>query len=106
MAEGVLPQIGPYTIADLLYTGSTYTLYRGKRGKKEVAIKRLDVELTTNEAREAFLERGRQIKKVKSRDIVETIDIKVDGNHGYLIQEYVVGTTWHERRAAGVQLAP
>jgi Rad3-related DNA helicase/serine/threonine protein kinase len=106
MAEVELQQIGSYLITGLLHESSTSTFYSGKQRKKELLIKRLRQPLTTNEAKEAFLARARQLKKLKDRTIINTIDANFDGDYGYLVMEYVAGDTWRQRIAAGKQLAP
>jgi Rad3-related DNA helicase/serine/threonine protein kinase len=106
MAEVELQQIGSYLITGLLHESSTSTFYAGKQRKKQLLIKRLRLPLTTSEAREAFLLRGKQLKKLKDRMIINTLDANLDGDYGYLVMDYVAGDNWRQRIAAGQQLAP
>ncbi|GHO95160.1 hypothetical protein KSF_052080 [Reticulibacter mediterranei] len=106
MAEVELQQIGSYLITGLLYESSTGIFYSGKQRKKELLIKRLRQPFTTNESKEAFLTRARQLKKLKDRMIINTLDAQFDGDDGYLIMEYVEGETWRQHIAPGQQLAP
>ena len=57
-------QIGPYTITQLLGESATSKFYLGKhqQRKKEAFIKVLLTQITTNEAKEAFLARAKQLK--------------------------------------------
>jgi Rad3-related DNA helicase/serine/threonine protein kinase len=106
MAEVELRQIGPYPVTELLHTSATSALYRGKRRNKDIFIKRLNIALTTAEAREAFLSRSRQLKKLKHRNIINTLDAGFDSDYGYLVMEYAVGETLRERIRQGERLAP
>jgi Rad3-related DNA helicase/serine/threonine protein kinase len=106
MAEVELQQIGSYLITGLLYESSTGIFYAGKQRKKELLIKRLRQPFTTNESKEAFLTRARQLKKLKDRMIINTLDAQFEGDYGYLIMEYVEGETWRQHITPGQQLAP
>jgi Rad3-related DNA helicase/serine/threonine protein kinase len=106
MAEVELQQIGSYLITGLLYESSTSIFYSGKLRKKDLLIKRLRQPFTTNESKEAFLTYARQLKKLKDRMIINTLDAQFDGDDGYLIMEYVEGETWRQHIAPGQQLAP
>jgi Rad3-related DNA helicase/serine/threonine protein kinase len=106
MAEVELQQIGPYRITDLLRVSSTSTFYRSKQRNKDIIIKRLNIPLTTIEAREAFLTRARQLKKLKHRNCVNTLDIGFDGDYAYLVMEYAAGETLRQRVGPGERLAP
>ncbi len=106
MAEVELQQIGPYTITELLRASSTSNFYHGKQRKKDFLIKRLTIALPTNEGKEAFLARARQLKKLKNRDIVSVLDANFDGDYGYLVLEYITGETLRQHIAPGEKLAP
>src|SRR5579884_1550007 len=106
MAEVELRQIGPYSVTALLHESATSTLYRGKRRHQELFIKRLNIALTTAEAREAFLSRARQLKKLVHRNIVHTLDAGFDGDYGYLVMEYAAGETLRQRIQPGERIAP
>src|SRR5579883_3611401 len=106
MAEVELQQIGQYNITALLRSSSTSTCYRGKQRKKEILIQRLTTPLPTTAAKEAFLTRARQLKKLKHRNIINLIDANFDGDYGYLVMEYVEGETLRQRIPPGTQVAP
>ncbi len=106
MAEVELQQIGPYSITELLRASSTSNFYRGKQRKKDFLIQRLTIALPTNEEKEAFLARARQLKKLKNRDIVGVLDANFDGDYGYLALEYIMGETLRQHIAPGAKLAP
>lgn len=106
MAEVELQQIGQYSVTELLRSSSTSTFYRGKQRKKDILIKRLTAPLSTTAAKEAFLTRARQLKKLKNRNIINITDANFDGDYGYLVMEYVEGETLRQRIAPGSQIAP
>ncbi|MBV9230060.1 MAG: protein kinase, partial [Chloroflexi bacterium] len=106
MAEVELQQIGPYPITELLRVSSTSNFYRGKQRKKDILIKRLNIPLTTTEAKEAFLARAKQFKKLKNRNIINTLEANFDGDYGYLVMEYFSGETLRQRIAPGERSAP
>ncbi|HLG60572.1 MAG TPA: helicase C-terminal domain-containing protein [Ktedonosporobacter sp.] len=106
MAEVELQQIGPYLITELLHTSSTGNYYRAKLRKKNILIKKLTISLSTPEEQEAFLNRAKQLKKLKNRNIVNVIDASFDGDSGYIAMEYVAGETMRQRFAAGELIAP
>ncbi len=105
----VEPQrIGSYTVTRLLSNGSTSSLYLGKQRKKDIVIKVFHTPLVTLEAKEAFLLRAKQLKKLKDRQIVELLDAglvqDVDnntGDEGYLVMQYVPGETMRQRVPPG-----
>ncbi|MBV9712776.1 MAG: protein kinase, partial [Ktedonobacteraceae bacterium] len=106
MAEVELQQIGSYIITELLRVSSASTFYRGRLRKKNLLIKKLHTPLSTSEAKEAFLLRAKQLKKLKNRNIINVLDSYFDGNHPCLIMEYVAGETLHQRIPPGTRLAP
>jgi Rad3-related DNA helicase/serine/threonine protein kinase len=106
MAEVELRQVGPYSVTELLHESATSALYRGKRRNKDIFIKRLNIALTAAEAREAFLSRARQLKKLTHRNIINTLDANFDGDYGYLVMEYAAGETLRQRIQPGERLAP
>ncbi|MBO0778783.1 MAG: protein kinase [Ktedonobacteraceae bacterium] len=106
MAEVELQQIGQYSLTGLLHTSSTGEIYRSKQRNKNIAIKRLRRPYTTNEAKEAFLLYAKQLKKLKSRDIIDTLDAGFDGDHAYLVMEYIPGGLLSQRISPGQRLAP
>jgi Rad3-related DNA helicase/serine/threonine protein kinase len=106
MAEVELQQIGQYSVTALLRSSSTSTFYRGKQRKKDILIQRLTTPLPTTAAKEAFLTRARQLKKLKHRNIINLIDANLDGDYGYLVMEYVEGETLRQRIVPGTPVAP
>ena len=93
MPEVELERIGPYTILDIVSKSSTSSFYLSKIGKKDVTIKRLDIALSSSEAKEAFLKRAAQLKKLKHRSILDTQKFDLDGDYGYLVLEQREGQT-------------
>ena len=88
-----LERIGPYSITSLESMSSTSSFYQGKRGKKDVTIKRLNIPLSSLEDKEAFQKRAGQLKKLKHRSILDTSTFDFDGDFGYLVQEHRDGET-------------
>ena len=95
--EVELQQIGTYTITRLLSTGSTSSLYTGKQRKKDIIIKVFHTPLITVEAKEVFLARAKQLKKLKHRYIIDIQDYGLTSHsgkdYGYLVMQYVAGST-------------
>src|SRR5579859_8196005 len=106
MAEVEHQQIGPYPVTELLRTSSTSTYYRGKQRKKDILIKKLNMPLATNEAKEYFLLRAKQLKKLKHRHIINTLDAGFDGDYAYLVMEYSGQDTLRLRLTPGACNAP
>jgi Rad3-related DNA helicase len=106
MAEVELQQIGSYTITELLRVSSASTFYRGRLRKKDLLIKKLQIPLPTSEAKEAFLLRAKQLKKLKNRNIINVLDICFVADYPCLVMEYVAGATLHQLIPPGTQLAP
>ncbi len=113
MAEVELQQIGSYTISQLLSKSPTSNVYLGKQPrKKDVLIKVLRTPLEIIEAKEAFLSRAKQLKKLKHRNIVEVREFGIlqDGGKqqdcGYLVMEYVAGKTLREHFPQGESIPP
>lgn len=109
MLQVETPQIGPYTPVRSLGEGSTTCtyLYRHEQRKKYAVIKITRAPLVTPEERDAFLARAKLLKKLKSRFITEILDAGTlqaggaAGEHGYIVMQYVEGSTIHERFAEG-----
>jgi Rad3-related DNA helicase/serine/threonine protein kinase len=106
MGEVELQQVGPYVVSGMLRETPTSVFYRAKLRKKDILIKWLRAPLTSAEAKEAFLVRCRQLKKLKNRNIVNTLDTNFDGDHGYLVIEHIAGESLRERLEAGSNVAP
>src|SRR5947209_299926 len=110
-AEVGLQRIGAYIVTQLLNKGPTSSLYLGKQRKKDIAIKVFQTPLFTPEAKEAFLLRAKQLKKLKDRQIVEIhdfgfvqnvgVDDNDEGDRAYLVLQYVPGETLRQRIAPG-----
>ncbi|MEO8955513.1 MAG: helicase C-terminal domain-containing protein [Ktedonobacteraceae bacterium] len=104
-AEVELRQIGPYAITRKLTTGSTSDLYLGKQRKKDIVIEVFHTFITTLAAKEAFLARIKQLKKLKHRNIAEVLDGGFSdlGNgsdeYGYLVMQSIEGETTQQRFA-------
>ncbi len=112
MASVELQQIGPYTITQLLGESATSKFYLGRhqQRKKDVIIKVLLIPLTTNEAKEAFLARAKQLKKLKHRNIIEVQDFGFMPMQGqnlheqdctYLVTQYASGGSIAQRIIRG-----
>jgi len=106
MADVELQQVGPYGITRLLSVSSTSSSYQGKLRKKDVTIKRLNIPLTAQEAKEAFMTRGKYLKKLKHRHIINVQDVGFDSDYGYLVMDYIAGETLRQRFVPEKQLAP
>jgi Rad3-related DNA helicase/serine/threonine protein kinase len=105
-----LQRIGQYTIIRKLATDSTqshYILYESKQRKKDIVIKVFSTPLTTLAAKEAFLERTKQLKKLKHRNIIEVLDGGFtslghdDDEFGYLVMQSISGETALQRFTPG-----
>jgi len=109
--EVELQQIGTYTVTGLLSTGTTSSLYIGKQRKKEIIIKVFHPPLITLEAKEAFLARAKQLKKLKHRYIIDiqdygftqhTQDTQDTGkDYAYLVMQYVPAGTVRQNISPG-----
>jgi Rad3-related DNA helicase/serine/threonine protein kinase len=106
MAEVELQQIGSYVVTELLRVSSASTFYRGKLRKKALLLKKLHTPLPTSEAKEAFLLRAKQLKKLKNRNIINVIDVGFVDDYPYLVMEYAAGETLQQLIAPGTLLAP
>src|SRR5947209_4131619 len=103
--EVELQQIGTYTITRMLSTGSTSSLYTGKQRKKDIIIKVFHTPLITVEAKEVFLARAKQLKKLKHRYIIDIQDYGLTSqsgkDYGYLVMQYVAGDTVRQNVSPG-----
>src|SRR5579859_754655 len=108
-AEVELQQIGLYTVTRPLSAGSTSSLYLGRQQqrKKDIVIKLLHAPLDTTEAKEAFLARAKQLKKLKHRYIIDIQDFGLTHqtggteDYGYLIMQYAPGDTLRQHIPPG-----
>ncbi len=91
-------QIGPFAIIRLLRDSPFETVYLGKqqgRAKNYSTIHVYHTPLATDEERETFLARAKSLKKLKHRNIAETLDYGLLPNdeqpatRGYLVTQYV-----------------
>lgn len=109
-----LPHIGPYIPVRPLGEGSTTAsyLYRHEQRKKDVIIKITRAPLITLTEKEAFLTRAKLLKKLKHRNMSEIMDAGMTQigepaeNYGYLVVQYIQGSTIHTRFAPGQCYAP
>ena len=109
--EVELQQIDTYTVTGLLSTGPASSLYIGKQRKKEIIIKVFHPPLITLEAKEAFLARAKQLKKLKHRYIIDiqdygftqhTQDTQDTGkDYAYLVMQYVPAGTVRQNISPG-----
>jgi len=97
MADEELPQIGPYITTKLLGVSSTSRYYLSKSVKRKrdaVHIKLLTVPLNSAEAKYAFMQRVKQLKKVtSSNNMVVIEDGNLNSDYGYLVLDAVSGET-------------
>lgn len=108
MADGELPQIGPYITTKLLGVSSTSRYYLSKSLKPKrdaVHIKLLTISLESAEAKYAFIQRVKQLKKLSSRNIVAIQDGNLHGDYGYLVLDAVSGETMRHLVSSDNQLA-
>lgn len=109
-----LPHIGPYIPVRPLGEGSTTAsyLYRHEQRKKDVIIKITRAPLITLTEKEAFLTRAKLLKKLKHRNMSEIMDAGMAQigepaeDYGYLVVQYIQGSTIHTRFAPGQCYAP
>ncbi len=109
-----LPHIGPYTPVRPLGEGSTTStyLYRHEQRKKYVVIKITRAPLIALAEKEAFLARTKLLKKLKHRNMSEIVDSGMlqkgepADDYGYLVVQYIEGSTIRERFAPGQCYAP
>ena len=107
-AEVGLQRIGAYIVTQRLNKGPTSSLYLGKQRKKDIAIKVFQTPLVTLEAKEAFLLRAKQLKKLKHRQVIETHDFGFvqdadndEGDLAYLVLQYLPGETLRQHVPPG-----
>ena len=107
-AEVGLQRIGAYIVTQRLNKGPTSSLYLGKQRKKDIAIKVFQTPLVTLEAKEAFLLRAKQLKKLKHRQVVEIHDFGFvqdadndEGDLAYLVLQSLPGETLRQHVPPG-----
>ena len=107
-AEVGLQRIGAYIVTQRLNKGPTSSLYLGKQRKKDIAIKVFQTPLVTLEAKEAFLLRAKQLKKLKHRQVIEIHDFGFvqdadndEGDLAYLVLQYLPGETLRQHVPPG-----
>lgn len=109
MLQVELPRIGSYTPVRSLGEGSTTCthLYRHEQRKKYAVIKLTRAPLVTLEEKEAFLARAKLLKKLKHRYITEILDFGMHASgepaddYGYIVMQYIEGSTIGERFTTG-----
>src|SRR6266480_3693225 len=109
--EVELQQIGTYTNTRLLSTGPANSLYIGKQRKKEIIIKVFHPPLITLEAKEAFLARAKQLKKLKHRYIIDIQDYgftqhtqdtqDTSEDYAYIVMQFVPAGTVRQNISPG-----
>ncbi len=112
MASRELQQVGPYIVTQLLGEHATSRFYLGRhqQRKKEAFIKVFLTPLSTNEAKEAFLTRAKQLKRLKHRHIIEVQDFgflpNTDGAQdcAYLVTQYAAGGSIATRIVPGQRI--
>jgi Rad3-related DNA helicase/serine/threonine protein kinase len=113
MASIELQEVGPYIISQLLGENTTSRLYlaRHQQRKKDTFIKVFLTPLGSNEAKEIFLARAKQLKKLKHRFIIEVQDfgflpnVDVQQDYAYLVTQYAAGGSMATRIIAGQRIA-
>lgn len=96
--------IGPYRVIQKLGTGGMgeVVLAHDDRLDRRVAIKRLhDEHAATPHSRERFRREARIAARINHPAIVQIHDVFREGDHDYLVMEYVEGQTLRARRSAG-----
>jgi ATP-dependent DNA helicase DinG len=115
MADTGLQCIGPYTIIRLLNEGPIGRTYLGKdekRKKRYIILKVFNIPLTTRDSKETFLSHAKQLKKLKRSNITPIQDSGVIAEPGtrqdlgYLVIEYIEGSTILKQFAPGKRYAP
>ncbi len=99
-----LERIGPYRVIRRLGAGGMgeVVLAHDDRLDRLVAIKRLHADhVATPDRRERFRREARIVARLNHPAIVQLHDVLQQGDHDYLIMEYVEGQTLRERYDAG-----
>jgi hypothetical protein len=96
-------RIGPYRVIRRLGAGGMgeVVLAHDDRLDRPVAIKRLHDDAATPDRRERFRREARIAARLDHPAIVRIHDVLHEGDHDYLILEYVEGETLRARRDAG-----
>ncbi len=108
MGEGEPASIGPYSIIRPLDDTALRRTYLGKRqgrAKDYITVHVYHLPLATSELQEAFMMRGKALKKLKHRQIAEIIDYgllpgdeQASGEAtGYLVMQFLPGKTLQEQ---------
>jgi Tol biopolymer transport system component len=101
--SGTIPvgrDLGSYRILSLLGAGGMGKVYLGKDNRlgRTVAIKILDREKVANADRKhRFMQEARAASALNHPNIVTLYDIASDSNIDFLVMEYVVGQSLHNR---------
>ena len=106
MGDATPLQIGPFAIIRLLRDSPFEAVYLGKeqgRAKNYSTIHVYHAPLATDEEKEAFLTRAKSLKKLKHRNIAETLaygllpNDKQPATRGYLVTQYISEKSLLER---------
>ena len=110
-------QIGPFAIIRLLHDSPFESVYLGKqqgRAKNYSTVHVFHAALAADEEREAFLARAKALKKLKHRNIAESLDYGLLPNaeqestptQGYLVTQYVSERSIREHFPQGKTVKP
>ncbi|MGH2493489.1 MAG: helicase C-terminal domain-containing protein [Ktedonobacteraceae bacterium] len=115
MGDATPLEIGPFAIIRLLHDGPFESVYLGKqqgRAKNYSTIHVFHTPLATDEEKEAFLARAKSLKKLKHRNIAESLDYGLlptaeqPTMQGYLVTQYVSDKSILERFPQGKPVMP
>src|SRR5574340_1240690 len=115
MGDAGLQRIDHYTIIRLLNDNPISSTYLGKeeqRKKRYVIIKKFKIPLSTTAARESFVSRAKQLKKLRRNSITEMLsygmitDTDNQQDFGYHVIEYIQDIVHMGSSASVHTLAP
>ncbi|HEU0002013.1 MAG TPA: helicase C-terminal domain-containing protein, partial [Ktedonobacteraceae bacterium] len=115
MGDVTPSEIGPFAIIRLLHDSPLESVYLGKqqgRAKNYSTIHIFHVPLATNEEKENFLAHAKSLKKLKHRNIAESLDFGLlpgaeqAATRGYLVTQYVSDGSILERFPQGKPVMP
>jgi tetratricopeptide (TPR) repeat protein len=100
-----------YDLGEVIGEGGMGAVYKGfdRRLKRPVAVKRLRAELQNNpRERERFLKEAEMVASLHHPHIVDIYTIIQDGDHTFLVFEFVAGKTVHDllNESPGRRLRP
>ena len=75
-----------YTVGDVIANGCYSTIYKAKKGNRDVALKIIDLQTVTENYRKKYIPRElKLILKVKHNNIIETIEVVTEPGRFVLI---------------------